>query len=111
MTATLATGTAEANGRLWGARARDWASIQEGQVSAAYLHVLDRTGVTSGTRHLDVGCGAGMAAALSATLGATVAGLDARRRFWRLRGSALRRAISGRATSKTSPSRTTALMS
>jgi ubiquinone/menaquinone biosynthesis C-methylase UbiE len=69
--------TSESNGRLWGARARDWAEVQEGQCAAAYHAVLARAGVAPGTRHLDVGCGAGMAATLSASLGATVAGIDA----------------------------------
>lgn len=72
-----ATGTSQANGRLWGARARDWAEVQEGQCAAAYRAVLDHAGVGRGTRHLDVGCGAGMAAAMSAARGATVAGIDA----------------------------------
>lgn len=71
------TGTSETNGRLWGARARDWAEVQEGQFAATYHAVLAHAGVAPGTRHLDAGCGAGMAAALSASLGATVAGLDA----------------------------------
>ncbi len=71
------TGTSETNGRLWGARARDWAELQEGQCAAAYHAVLAHAGVGPGTRHLDVGCGAGMAAALSVALGATVAGIDA----------------------------------
>jgi SAM-dependent methyltransferase len=39
--------------------------------------VLDHAGVGPGTRHLDVGCGAGMAAALSAARGAVVSGIDA----------------------------------
>lgn len=69
--------TSETNGRLWGARARDWADVQEGQCAAAFHAVLAHAGVGPGTRHLDVGCGAGMAAALSAALGATVAGVDA----------------------------------
>jgi SAM-dependent methyltransferase len=69
--------TSEANGRLWGARARDWAEIQEGQFAPAFHAVLAHAAVGPGTRHLDVGCGAGMAAALSASLGATVSGLDA----------------------------------
>ena len=73
----MTTGTAETNGQLWGARARDWAEVQEGQFAAAYHAVLAHAGVRSGTRHLDVGCGAGMAAALSASLGARVAGIDA----------------------------------
>lgn len=71
------TGTAATNGRLWGARARDWAEVQEGQCAAAYHAVLAHAGVGPGTRHLDVGCGAGMAAALSAARGATVSGIDA----------------------------------
>jgi SAM-dependent methyltransferase len=73
----MSNGTAERNGRLWGARARDWAEVQEGQFAAAYHAVLRRTDVRPGTRHLDAGCGAGMAAALSASLGARVAGIDA----------------------------------
>jgi SAM-dependent methyltransferase len=71
------TRTAEANGRIWGARAQDWAEVQEGQCAAAYHAVLAHAGVGLGTRHLDVGCGAGMAARLSASLGATVSGIDA----------------------------------
>ncbi len=71
------TRTAEANGRLWGARARDWAEVQEGQCAGAFRAVLDHAGVGRGTRHLDVGCGAGMAAALSAARGAVVSGIDA----------------------------------
>lgn len=71
------TKTSETNGRLWGARARDWAEVQEGQCVAAYRAVLDRAQVSSSTRHLDVGCGAGMAAQLSASRGARVAGIDA----------------------------------
>lgn len=73
----MASQTSDVNGRLWGARARDWAEVQEGQCAAAYHAVLARAGVAPGTRHLDVGCGAGMAAALSASLGARVAGIDA----------------------------------
>lgn len=69
--------TAEANGRLWGARARDWADVQEGQFAAAYHAVLRHAAVGPGTRHMDAGCGSGMAAALSATLGARIAGIDA----------------------------------
>ncbi|MBF9030978.1 methyltransferase domain-containing protein [Rhodobacterales bacterium HKCCE3408] len=77
MTERLAKGSGQSNGRLWGARARDWADIQEGQCADAFHSVLALTGVTNGTKHLDAGCGAGMAAALSSSLGASVAGLDA----------------------------------
>ncbi|WP_270933620.1 class I SAM-dependent methyltransferase [Falsiroseomonas oryzae] len=69
--------TSETNGRLWGARARNWAEEQEGQCAAAFRTALDHAGVGPGTRHLDVGCGAGMAAALSAARGAVVSGIDA----------------------------------
>ena len=71
------TGTSGKNGPLWGARARDWAEVQEGQFAAAFHAVLAKTGVGPGTRHLDAGCGSGMVSALSASLGAQVAGLDA----------------------------------
>jgi SAM-dependent methyltransferase len=65
------------NARLWGARARDWADIQEGTVRSVYQAVLERTGVGPGTRYLDVGCGAGGAAQLAAARGAEVSGIDA----------------------------------
>lgn len=71
------TSTSAINGRLWGARARDWADIQEGQCASAFHAVLDYAGVGPGKSYLDVGCGAGMAAQLAAARGATVAGVDA----------------------------------
>ncbi len=77
MSKTLEKGTAALNGPLWGARARDWAEVQEGQFAAAFDAVLAHAKVGPGTRHLDAGCGAGMAAARSALLGASVSGLDA----------------------------------
>ena len=65
------------NGRLWGARARDWADIQERQTRPVFEAALQRTGVGPGTRYLDVGCGAGVAAQLAAARGARVCGVDA----------------------------------
>ena len=65
------------NSRLWGARARDWADIQEGTVKAVYGAVLERTRVGPDTRYLDVGCGAGGAVQLAAARGAQVSGIDA----------------------------------
>ncbi|MGL6209358.1 MAG: class I SAM-dependent methyltransferase [Paracoccaceae bacterium] len=69
--------TGTTNGPLWGARARDWAEVQEGQFAAGFYAVLDHVGLTTGTRLLDVGCGAGMAAMFAADRGARVAGIDA----------------------------------
>src|SRR3954454_696837 len=70
-------GTAARQGELWGARARDWAEVQEGQVRPLYDAVFDAVRVDQYTRLLDVGCGAGMAAEIAAERGARVAGLDA----------------------------------
>ncbi len=69
--------TSAANGRLWGARARDWADIQEGQCSAAYEAVFDSLALRPGTKYCDVGCGAGKAALLASRRGAEVSGIDA----------------------------------
>lgn len=70
-------GTSLEHGRLWGERARDWAEIMEGTVRPVFEAVLERTGVGSKTRYLDVGCGSGMAAELAAARGARVTGVDA----------------------------------
>lgn len=70
-------GTGDLNGRLWGSRADDWANLQEGVARPIYQAVLDRLGVTTGTRYLDAGCGAGMAAQMAASRGARVSGIDA----------------------------------
>jgi len=67
----------EANGQIWGARASDWARIQERQCAAGYHAVLEKARVGSATRLLDAGCGAGMALQRAADLGAEVAGIDA----------------------------------
>ena len=72
-----ATGTAAINGSLWGARARDWAEIQEATARPLYLDVIERLSIGRGSAYLDVGCGAGLALQLAASRGATVAGLDA----------------------------------
>ena len=77
MTGDLKPTTAAAHGRLWGNRSRDWADVQEGKVRPVYEAVMLRTGVKAGTRYLDVGCGAGMAARLAADRGALVSGIDA----------------------------------
>lgn len=69
--------TAAVNARLWGARARDWADFQEGQVRAMYEAVLARASLKPGMAYLDAGCGAGMAAQIASAAGARVSGIDA----------------------------------
>ena len=69
--------TAEVNGRLWGARARDWADAAEPLNRRVYDTVLQRIGVGEQTNYLDVGCGSGLAAQLAAERQAKVFGVDA----------------------------------
>ena len=69
--------TGEINSRLWGARATDWADIQEGQCRAVYVAVFDHLDIGPGISYLDAGCGAGMAAQIATERGASVSGLDA----------------------------------
>ena len=77
MATSTTAGSATIQGRLWGERADDWATIQERQVAPAFTAGLDALGVTAGTRLLDAGCGAGMVLRLAADRGADVTGLDA----------------------------------
>jgi ubiquinone/menaquinone biosynthesis C-methylase UbiE len=69
--------TGHVQGRWWGARARDWAQLQEPQCRPLFERVLERAGVGPATRYLDAGCGAGLAAQIAARRGAQVAGIDA----------------------------------
>jgi len=77
MNAPASGRTAIANGRLWGARARDWAELQEPQFTRAYETVFERTGLGAGSVYCDLGCGSGLAASIASARGARVAGLDA----------------------------------
>lgn len=70
-------GSAERQGALWGAAAEDWAELQEPTGIPLYEATFDAIGVTTGTRLLDVGCGAGLALQLAHKRGATVSGFDA----------------------------------
>lgn len=70
-------GTAQVQGRLWGAAAADWSQLAEPGQTPFYEAVFDATGVGAGTRLLDAGCGAGLALQLAHARGATVTGLDA----------------------------------
>jgi SAM-dependent methyltransferase len=70
-------GSATIQGELWGARAQNYANYLE-QVGLPLLSAaLDAVHVTSGTRLLDAGCGAGLLALLARLRGATVSALDA----------------------------------
>jgi SAM-dependent methyltransferase len=70
-------GTANLQSQLWGARAKDWAEVQEVVAVPLYEAVLHRTAVSASTTLLDIGCGAGMFCQMAAKLGAQVSGIDA----------------------------------
>lgn len=70
-------GTAKSQGQIWGARAKDWADVQERVAIPIYETVLRKTGVCQGITVLDIGCGAGTFCGMAANLGAQVSGLDA----------------------------------
>jgi SAM-dependent methyltransferase len=70
-------GTATIQGPLWGARADDWADVQEQTVRPCYDHALDTLAPLDGMILVDLGCGAGGFAALAERRGATVTGIDA----------------------------------
>jgi SAM-dependent methyltransferase len=79
-----AAGSAGTQADLWTEHAADWAEIMEGWNGwgiPVYRHVLERVTVESGTRLLDVGCGAGRFCRIAADRGASIAGLDATEPF------------------------------
>ena len=61
----------------WSLRVRDWAEIEDENSRGLFETVYDATGVRSGTRLLDVGCGSGLACAMAAARGAEASGIDA----------------------------------
>ncbi|HEU0203732.1 MAG TPA: class I SAM-dependent methyltransferase [Burkholderiaceae bacterium] len=69
-------GTAQAQGELWGARAQDWAQLQEPAWEPVFRKALLHAGVRAGLKLLDVGCGAGGVLVMARELGAESAGLD-----------------------------------
>src|SRR5262249_31219935 len=69
--------TGKLNGRLWGARARDWAELQEPMTRPVYNAVVEHINIGAQTNYLDVGCGSGLAAQLAAERGAKVSSIDA----------------------------------
>lgn len=69
--------SAKQQGELWGARAQDWAGSGEPAWRDIFTAVLDQARIGRGTRHLDIGCGAGGALVLARQRGALVTGFDA----------------------------------
>lgn len=70
-------GSAQQQGELWGARARDYAEIQEATFVPLYESVLRRPELADATSILDVGCGPGLAVQTFAKKFEKVAGVDA----------------------------------
>jgi SAM-dependent methyltransferase len=70
-------GSATIQGDLWGARAREWAELQEGSFGPLYEAAFGAARVGTDTLLLDVGCGAGLALEMAQARGAKVSGLDA----------------------------------
>jgi SAM-dependent methyltransferase len=75
--AAKAAGTAPVQGKLWGARANDWAEVQEPLCEALFEAVLAECRVGRDKSLLDVGCGSGRALQMARERGAKVAGIDA----------------------------------
>jgi SAM-dependent methyltransferase len=69
-------GTTTVQGQLWGARADDWATVQEATARPCYHHALDTLAPLHGLAVIDLGCGAGGFAALADQRGAAVTGVD-----------------------------------
>ncbi|MDQ4082507.1 MAG: class I SAM-dependent methyltransferase [Actinomycetota bacterium] len=76
-TAQTMTGSNATGNDLWGARARDWADVEDEGSRKLFEAVLEETRVSTGTEFLDVACGSGLACELAAGRGARVSGLDA----------------------------------
>ncbi len=70
-------GSAEVNGKLWGAQAKAWSELQERVHRPPHEHVFSTTGVKAGTAYFDLGCGSGMAIQLAVALGEGLVGADA----------------------------------
>ncbi|MEM6284910.1 MAG: class I SAM-dependent methyltransferase [Chloroflexota bacterium] len=70
-------GSASVQGELWSENASDWSDYQEVFNTPLFEAMLGAAIVRSGTKFLDVGCGAGTSSAAAARRGAIVTGLDA----------------------------------
>lgn len=74
---SLIMGSAEIQGDLWGARAREWVDFQEGSFRPLYEAAFAAVKLGKGTSVLDVGCGAGLACSIAQSHGAQISGIDA----------------------------------
>jgi SAM-dependent methyltransferase len=70
-------GSAELQGALWSAGARDWSQFIEPTQVPFYEAAFDAIGVGPGVRLLDAGCGSGLALVMAKDRGALPTGLDA----------------------------------
>lgn len=70
-------GSAETQGDLWGARAVDWADLQESSFQPLYEAAFAAVKLGKGASLLDAGCGAGLACSIAQSQGAQVSGIDA----------------------------------
>ena len=70
-------GSADVQGRLWGAAVPDWAEVCEPLTRALYEATFAALAPLTGLRLLDVGCATGLALRLANDRGARVTGLDA----------------------------------
>ena len=75
------TGSAQMQGDLWSARARDYAELQERYFLPLYESVQRRPELAKSRSSLDVGCGPGLAAQVFSRTIANVAGIDASAAF------------------------------
>lgn len=64
-------------GRLWAARPKDWADLQERVILPAHRKVFERLAPEHGSLLLDAGCGSAGACLLAVAAGCRVHGLDA----------------------------------
>ena len=78
---TQRAGSAQLQGDLWSARARDYAELQEGHFRPLYESVLRRPELSKSKMSLDVGCGPGLAVQVFAQTISDVAGIDASAAF------------------------------
>lgn len=72
----MIAGVAEAQGRMWSARAEDWTEVEEGD-TRRFEQVIERVGIGPGDSVLEVGCGSGVFMREVADRGARASGLDA----------------------------------